>query len=201
MAAVRPDEGESPGEAGPAGRPGESLEELFVALEGSLLGYALRLLKDRDMAEDIVQEAFLQLHRQPPGSVRQPRSWLYRTVHNLALNDLRAGARIVPLPDSAATGAHRDEGDPAHVLGADPADPQPLPDEHLARWEGIGLVRLGLRTLDGRTREVVRLRFQEGLSYKDIGARTGLTSGNVGYLLHHALKSLADELTRAGLLR
>lgn len=179
-----------------APRRGESLEELFLSLEGPLLCYALRLAKERDMAEDVVQEAFLRLQSQPAGSIREPRSWLYRTVHNLAVDQLRDASRIVPLHPDAGTG--RDED--SRGADEDPADTQPLPDEQLARWEGIGLVRLGLQNLDGRSREVVRLKFQEGLSYKEIGARTGLTSGHVGYLLHHALKSLADELVRAGLL-
>jgi RNA polymerase sigma-70 factor (ECF subfamily) len=70
----------------------------------------------------------------------------------------------------------------------------------LARWEGIGLVRLGLQSLDDRSRELVQMKFQENLSYKEISERTGLKSGYVGYLLHHALKSLAGELSKAGLL-
>lgn len=207
MAAVRPDEGEggSPGripgsaEAGAVSRPGESLEELFLALEGPLLGYALRLVKERDMAEDLVQESFLRLHGQPPGSVRQPRSWLYRTVHNLAVDRLRDEARIVPLHPPTSDGPPAADG-AIDSIDPDFVDGEPLPDEQLARWEGIGLVRLGLQALDGRSREVVRLKFQEGLSYQEIGARTGLKSGHVGYLLHHALKTLADELARAGLL-
>lgn len=200
MGATRPDGSFDP--AGPEvpARAGDSLEGLFLALEGPLLSYALRLVRNRDMAEDLVQEAFLRLHGQPAGSVREPRGWLYRTVHNLAMNQLRSQARVVPLPTASEAGSGRGEGDSERSLGSDPADAEPWPDEQLARWEGIGLVRLGLQALDGRTREVVRLRFQEDLSYKDIGARTGLTSGHVGYLLHHALKTLADELARAGLL-
>ena len=82
----------------------------------------------------------------------------------------------------------------------DLADTGPLPDEQLARWEGIGVVRMGLNALDARSRKVVEMKFNENLSYREIAARTGLTEGHVGYLLHHALKSLADELARAGLL-
>lgn len=172
---------------------GETLEVLFVALEGPLLGYALRFARNREMAEDLVQEAFLRLqeHRE---SVREPRSWLYRTVHNLALNQLRAGARVVPM-----TGPESPDGGGA--VEDDPADAAPLPDEQLERWEGIGLVRLGMQALDARSREVVLLKFHENLSYQEIGARTGLTPGHVGYILHHALKSLAGELSKAGLLR
>jgi RNA polymerase sigma-70 factor (ECF subfamily) len=76
-----------------------------------------------------------------------------------------------------------------------------LPDEQIVRSEGIGLVRLGMEALDERSREVLRLKFTENLSYKEISARTGLTTGHVGYLLHHALKSMAEELTRNGVTR
>ena len=74
-----------------------------------------------------------------------------------------------------------------------------MPDEQIARWEGIGLVRLVLETLDDRSRELIRLRFNEDLSYKEISDRTGLTVGHVGYLLHHALKAMAVELVKTEL--
>jgi RNA polymerase sigma-70 factor (ECF subfamily) len=123
--------------------------------------------------------------------VRQPRSWLYRTVHNLAVNHRRAERRTVPLNPEAVGRTPSPE---------DPADPQPLPDEQIARWEGIGLIRAGLANLDARSRELLELKFNHGLSYKEISARTGLSVGNVGYVLHHSLKSLAAELAKAGLV-
>src|SRR5262249_26699506 len=82
----------------------------------------------------------------------------------------------------------------------DTTDPQPLPDEQIARLEGIGLVRLGMKGLDKRSREVLRLKFTENLSYKEISARTGLKIGHVGYLLHHALKTMAEELAKNGVV-
>jgi RNA polymerase sigma-70 factor (ECF subfamily) len=163
---------------------------LFEALESPLLAYAFRLLPQADMAQDIVQEAFTRLHTQFD-RVHAPRSWLYRTVHNLALNHRRDSAKIVPLEPAS-------EGE--SFSPAEPMDPEPLPDEQIARWEGIGLVRLGLQNLDTRSREVVHLKFNDGLSYREISARTGLGTGNVGYILHHALKSLAAELAKAGLV-
>jgi len=166
----------------------ETLEELFAALESPLLSYALRLAGEREAAEDLVQEAFMRLHAQFE-DVREPRRWLYRTVHNLALNHRRQAGKVVPL-------------DPPPHEGAPPAndtpDAQPLPDEQIARWEGIGLVRLSLETLDDRSRELIRLKFHENLSYKEISAQTGLTVGHVGYLLHHAIKAVAEELARNG---
>ncbi len=169
----------------------ETIEELFAALESPLLSYSLRLAGDPGVAEDIVQEAFMRLHAQLT-EVREPRRWLYRTVHNLALNHRRQAGKIVPLNLPGEDGA---------PTANDTADPQPLPDEQIARWEGIGLVRLSLKSLDDRSRELIRLRFNEDLSYKEISACTGLAVGHVGYLLHHALKAVADELARNGVVK
>jgi RNA polymerase sigma factor (sigma-70 family) len=168
----------------------ETIEELFTALESPLLNYALRLTGELGAAEDSVQEAFMKLQSQFI-EVREPRRWLYRTVHNLALNHRRQAAKIVTLEVNT-----REDSPPA----PDATDPKPLPDEQLARAEGIGLVRLSLETLDERSRELIRLKFNENLSYKEIGERTGLKIGHVGYLLHHALKTMADELARNGVV-
>ncbi len=173
--------------------PPETIEGLFEALESPLLSYALRLLKDTEMAEDVVQEAFGRLHSQF-AQVRERRSWLYRTVHNLALNHQRRERKVVRF--NATRPADSGDHPPAEEL----PDPQALPDEQIIREESIGLVRLSLEKLDARSRDLVRLKFHEDLSYREISERTGLTMGHVGYLLHHSLKALATELARAGLV-
>ena len=127
----------------------------------------------------------MRLHTQFK-KVLTPQPWLYRTVHNLAVDHQRRANRITLFGDG------KDEDSPANDI----ADSQPMPDEQIARWEGIGLVRLVLETLDERSRELIRLRFNEDLSYKEIAERTGLTVGHVGYLLHHALKAMAVELVK-----
>lgn len=167
------------------------MEELFAALESPLLSYALRLLGDRALAEDTVQEAFMKLHVQF-ADVREPRRWLYRTVHNAALNHRRRFGKFVPLdPGDAEAGA------PGVT---DAADPLPWPDEQIARWEGIGLVRLSLQSLDERSQNLIRLKFIDELSYKEISLRTGLSVTHVGYLLHHAIKAVAAELAKTGVV-
>ena len=185
MAVMRPDEvsAESPG--------AETIEELFAALESPLLGYALRYTGETRLAEDVVQEAFMKLHAQFD-SVEKPRPWLFRTVRNLALNQRRDAKKTVPLEPAAGT-------DETSTV-TETADPAPLPDEQIVRLEGIGLVRITLAALDERSRELVRLKFNDELSYKDIAARTGLTTGNVGHILHHALKTIAAELAKTGVV-
>ena len=150
----------------------------------------MRLVGERGLAEDIVQESFMKLHSHF-AEVREPRRWLYRTAHNLSLNQRRATGKIIPF----------DPGEGEGSAPAETSDPQPLPDEQIARLEGIGLVRLSLGSLDERSRELIRLKFHENLSYKEMSTRTGLTVGHVGYLLHHAIKTVADELAKNGMLR
>lgn len=184
MAVMRPTEisAESPGQ--------ETIEELFTALESPLLGYAFRCAGELEVAEDVVQEAFMKLHAQFE-QVEKPRQWLYRTVHNLALNRRRDAKKTVPIESDCEDG---------HCPAVEPADPALPPDEQMLRVEGIGLVRISLETLDARSRELVRLKFHDDLSYKEIAARTGLTTGNVGFILHHALKTIAAELAKTGVV-
>jgi RNA polymerase sigma-70 factor (ECF subfamily) len=169
----------------------ETIEQVFAALESPLLAYAQRLLGDFSQAEDVVQEAFMKLHTQFD-DVRQPQPWLYRTIHNLAVDHQRRSNRVVLAGD-------KDEDEDSPLDEA--ADSQPMPDEQIARWEGIGLVRLVLETLDDRSKEIIRLRFDEDLSYGEIAEKTGLKVGHVGYLLHHALKSMAVELEKTEVAR
>lgn len=172
----------------PAAGAGNPMQALFEAKESALLLYAQRLTGNAEAAEDVVQEAFMRLHREY-AHIRQPVPWLYRTVHNLAVNHVRARQKHTPLPS-----AQNDEAE------WDVADDTPLPDEQLARIEAIGQTRLCLAMLEERQRELLRLKFEEGLSYKEIGARMHLNVGHVGYLLHHALKELAAALKQSGVL-
>ena len=162
----------------------ESIESIYAAQESALLVYAQKLVNQTETAEDIVQEAFLKLHADFD-AVRQPKAWLYRTVHNLALNQIRRNRKVVPLVTSESEEKQIPDG-------------KPLPDEYLSRIEAIGHTRLCLNSLDQRSRELIRLKFEEGLSYKEISQRTHLTISNVGYLLHHALKQVGAALGKEG---
>lgn len=159
-----------------------TLAALFESEESGLLRYALSLVRRRSVAEDLVQETFLRLH-QVWADVENPRAWAYRSLRNLALNHLRdhPPARESELHEESA--AH--EGT--------------LPPEQLGRAEAVGNMRLLLAELPPEDRDLVRLKYQEGLKYDEISRRTGLSAGNVGYRLHHVLKHLADALRRTGI--
>ncbi len=169
--------------AGSTAKMPESLEALFTACEAPLLRYAHRLVQDIEVSQEIVQESFMRLHAQF-NQVERPRPWLYRTVHNLALNHRRANQKIVPLEfEEGAAGA---------------VDDQPMPGERIERLEAIEQTRLCLESLAKRERELVQMKFEQGLSYKEMSEKTGLSVSNVGYILHHALKAMALRLQEKG---
>jgi RNA polymerase sigma factor (sigma-70 family) len=165
---------------GATGGERPSLRSVFEAEESGLLRYALGLTGRRAVAEETVQEAFLRLHGLW-AEVENPRAWLYRCVRNLALNHRRDHRPETELPDEA------------------PAPEAALPVETLARDEAVGAMRLLLAELPPEDRTLVQLKYQDDLKYQEIGRRTGLSAGNVGYRLHHVLKALADGLRRAGI--
>lgn len=162
-----------------ADSPRCDLAALFESEESGLLRFAISLVRQRAVAEELVQETFLRLHR-AAGEVTQPRAWLYRSLRNLALNHLRARRPEAELPPES--------------LAAEGG----LPAERLEHDEAVGLMRMLIAELPAEDRELVRLKYHEDLKYDEISRRTGLSAGNVGYRLHHALKALAAGLRRLG---
>lgn len=164
------------------------LVALFRALESPLLGFAYQMIKDEQLAQDIVQEAFIRLQAHFH-EIRQPKAWLYTTVRRMAIDQIRKNRKVVPF----ATG---EGGEDCPEL--DPADTAPTPDEQADAHERTGLLRVCIERLAPRERSLVQLKFVEELSYKEIAARMGMTVGHVGYQLHHALKALELELKEEG---
>jgi RNA polymerase sigma-70 factor (ECF subfamily) len=71
-------------------------------------------------------------------------------------------------------------------------------DAHIPREPaGVAVLAL-LDTLNDTQQEVLRLKFQGGLSYKEIAAVMDITANHVGVLIHHAIKALRERLPAAG---
>jgi RNA polymerase sigma factor (sigma-70 family) len=158
----------------------QSISALFESEESALLYYALGIVHRRIVAEELVQEAFLRLHK-VWGQVDNPRGWLYRSIRNLALNHLRDTRQESQLDEESASAE------------------EALPRELLGRSEAIGTVRMLLAEMSADDRKLVTLKYHDDLKYQEISRRTGLSVGNVGFRLHNVLKGLLDGLQRAGI--
>lgn len=161
-----------------------TLRALFDTEETPLLRYAFSLVGRRAVAEEIVQEVFLQLHKRWD-DVDSPRAWLFRCVRNRALDYVRDNRREVIDSDDR-------EGQSS---GAEDETPETI----LLRMEATGALRQLVEELDETDRQLIRLKYFEDLKYRDISARTGLSISNVGYRLHHILKELASKLRSCGI--
>jgi RNA polymerase sigma factor (sigma-70 family) len=159
-----------------------TLRELFETEESPLLRYAFSLVGRRAIAEEIVQEVFLQLHTHWD-SVDNPKAWLFRSVRNRAYNHHRDHKREV-----LSDGEREPEGDASQA-----------PDHLLQRMETAGFLRLLIAELEEPDRELVHLKYFDDLKYREISERTGVNIGNVGYRLHHILKQLAEKLRQLGI--
>ncbi|MBI4601028.1 MAG: sigma-70 family RNA polymerase sigma factor, partial [Planctomycetes bacterium] len=148
-------------------------------------GAGVFLWGDISRAEDVVQEAFLRLVEEAPrmGGVENVSAWLFRVARNLAIDSSRKEVRMERRHRLAA--------------GTEVAPPPPLEAERL---EVAGIVQEKLHGLPPNQRDVLILKIQEGKSYREISEITGLSTSNVGYLIHHGLKSLASALRSAGVI-
>jgi len=166
----------------------KAMEQVMASYEAALLRYATRLLNNADAAQDVVQTAFIRLHEHwaecGQWAADHLKNWLYRTTHNAAVDYIRREERLRKLHDSHAeeTGGVA-EADQCRAIDAD---------------ERKELVLGFVAMLDAAEREVLLLRLQEGLSYQEIARITGRSEGNVGFLLHFAVKHLSQHLRKAG---
>lgn len=157
-----------------------------------LLGYAMRMVGDRDAAQDVVQDAFIRLAaqwREAFEPSQRMSAWLHVAVRNLAVDHIRRERRLAEL--------HR-RGSLDRAPSAPPAPEQggagEVPDEAVRAAEALA-------RLDAREREVVVLRVYGEKSYQEIAETTGLPAGTVGYVLHEAMKKLARALRAGGGVR
>jgi RNA polymerase sigma factor (sigma-70 family) len=160
--------------------PVHALPEVLAGFEAGLLRHAAAVVGDPAAAQDIVQEAFLRLlaSTQPIDNLS---AWLHRVTHNVAIDHLRKESRLRKL----------------HMAAAPRSEPlAPPPDGDLDRREAHALVLGELERLSPNERAVLMLKIKEGRSYQEIAERTGLSTSNVGYLIHQGLKKLTARLAR-----
>src|SRR6059058_1824320 len=154
----------------------EEFEEIVKRFEIPLLQYARRITGDREKARDVVQETFIKFQRN--GALRrddQPATWLFTVCRNRALNVCRKERRIMYLDEELIEARDRE---------------QPMPFDQLEQKEATGFLLRIVATLPPRQQEVIQLKFQNDLSYRQIAEIMQTTANNVGVLLHTALKTL-----------
>jgi RNA polymerase sigma-70 factor (ECF subfamily) len=163
-----------------------AFETLFRRWAGPLLRYLERMLRDAGAAEELVQEAFLRVHRARDSYRAEARfsTWLYRIGTNLALNELRKPGRRVPHASV--------EGEDWELLaGCDPAS-----DDVAHARRGIEAVDRALASLPERQRAALWLVGVEGHSYAEAAETLEITQVALKALVHRAREQLGARLAK-----
>lgn len=148
--------------------------------ESALVRYAFRLTGDLDTARDAVQETFLRLCREDHARLDgRLAPWLFAVCRSRALDVQRKDRRMKTLVESKSLA---------------PAAAPATPIEAALHGEACDRVGAMVNELPANQQEVVILRFQAGLRYREIAQVTGLSAGNVGFLLHAAMTTLRKRM-------
>ncbi|MCM8750604.1 sigma-70 family RNA polymerase sigma factor [Thermomicrobiaceae bacterium CFH 74404] len=176
--------------AGLQQRDHQALALLYDRYARSVYSLALHILRDQAAAEDVTQEVFLQLWRQPEryAHERGPLGpWLLRVTRNRAIDLLRRSGRERRPPYADARGVD------FHL-----ADPSPGPDEHAWSSTVATRVQAALGELSDTQRQVIELAYFRGLTQREMADVLGLPLGTVKTRVRTALRRLAEILTRDG---
>ena len=167
-----------------------AFEALFERWAARLLRFLERMVKDTAVAEELVQETFLRVHRarsryEPDAKFS---TWLYTIASNVARNELRRPFRRAP---HDSTDAER-EGAPLELA----AEESPVDEIVNARREGSE-VEAALQKLPERQRAALWLAAVEGLPYAEVAQALDTSESSVKALVHRARVALAEQLASA----
>lgn len=161
----------------------EWMRGTLLRFEGDLIRYAQRIVGDEGRARDVVQETFLKLWRidraELDGHLAE---WLYTACRNQAVDVWRKEQRMQTLAEETVAARASHLASPAAVAESRDSAAQVL--ELIDR-------------LPANQQEAIRLKFQSGLSYREISRVMGLNVSHVGVLIHTGLKSIRMKLNPA----
>ena len=167
-----------------------ALERLVETYQDRLFGFALHLLRDHFDAQEVTQDAFLRAHRALTSRYDAAKCgdlplkpWLFCIVRNLAHNRKRSRRSLLqqssPLPNGVP--------DQATSTDTGPELEMQLREKHTSLERALG-------RLSRSDRELVLLRFMEGMAYGDIAAVVGGTESSVRGRVFRALRKLRSLL-------
>jgi RNA polymerase sigma-70 factor, ECF subfamily len=166
------------------GKPKSTIVELYDELRPSLFGYLICLGLTSHQADDVIQEAFLNLfqHLESSGRDDNLRGWVFRVAHNLSRNLQRRERRLVSESD-------REDGS----LAVEQADDAPNPEEVYLWKEHVERLDAVIGQLTEQQRQCLHLR-ATGLRYREIAGVLGISVSRIPQLLQRAMVRIMDEL-------
>ena len=162
----------------------------FEQLQKPLLSYAHGILKDVEESKEIVQESFLRFF-QESASISFPKAWLYTTTRNLSISRLRKKQRLI------TTGKYDRQLDFFSDSGG---KDQEHPREKMEKEEKIYRVKHAVSLLPQDIQDLLKMKFEQRMSYLEMAEKLGISVGNVGFKLHKVIYQLSIELKEENIL-
>jgi len=163
----------------------EAYKLLVERYQGRVFRVAYGLMRNREDAREVCQEAFIKAYRNLPNFRRDSSfyTWIYRITVNLGIDQKRKAyrSRETDLDEARLT------PEQAHHTGP---RPMPGPSQSLVRKQLAGRIGEAIASLPEDQRQVIILREVQGLSYKEIAETTGIAEGTVMSRLFYARKKL-----------
>jgi RNA polymerase sigma factor (sigma-70 family) len=157
----------------------DALQQIFARTSMKLMSICVRILKDRDEAEDVLQEVFISIWGRAASfdpDRSSPSTWLSTIARNKAIDRLRS-RRARPSASPIEEAFDLADGAPDGFAAA------------AERQEGARIQHC-LSTLEGRAQAMIRTAFFEGTSYADLAARAGVPLGTVKSWIRRGLQRL-----------
>lgn len=169
----------------------DSFGVLLNRHRGPLLNYFVRMVRDRALAEDLAQEAFLRVYQARERYQPEARftTWLYRIATNLALNAIR-DRRAEPVVLETALETGTETGSPLERA----ADGRPTVEERLAESDRQRFIREAIEALPEKQRAAVILHKYQEIDYRQIAGILKVSESAVKSLLFRAYASLRARL-------
>jgi RNA polymerase sigma-70 factor (ECF subfamily) len=167
----------------------DALRELYRRYGAAVFGIAKRVLRDRSLAEDVVQDVFTRFWNEPERfdpDLGTLRAFLVTKAH----------ARAVEIVRGEEARRARQERSARHDAAGVTYDLEREVWQDFVRTE----VRDALRALDSDRRRAIELAYYEGLTYRDVAQRLELPEGTVKSRIRLGLRDLRRRLEEQGVL-
>ncbi len=166
--------------------------ELYRRTSPHLYAVALRIVRERPLAEEILQEAYVSVWHHAgtyAAAKSQPLTWLTAIVRNRCLDQVRRR-------DVDTVTLDRDDDD---ALGPEFAGTDPTPEQLIVAGADAQGLRACVESLPGTTRQAIALAFYQGLSHAELAAHLHEPLGTVKSWLRRGLERLKACLDRLGI--
>ncbi len=165
-----------------AGGDRVALRALYDREAARMLGIAMRLLRRRALAEEAVQDAFVQIWRRADSfdpARGDGRTWIYAVLRHRALNILRGESRTDLVDDFEPMALQSEDDDPETLV---------------SKLSDAGALRRCLERLEADRRQAIVLAYVHGLSHGELAGRMGVPLGTAKSWIRRSLTTLRECL-------